>query len=328
MIETRLTKLLGVRHPIVCGTMHLVTGPEMVAAVANAGALGVLYTSGHQTSAELRDDLRRVKALTDEPFAANVNLFPTTRPASIEEFIEIMHAEGVAVIETSGRNPREYAGRIKNGGAVFMHKVARVRDGVKAAGLGADVVEIVGYESGGHPGEEDITLLIQTQSLVRAVDVPVVPAGGVVDGRGLLAMLALGAEGVCMGTRFMATKESPVHENVKQWLLHAGEADTVLVERSLGNSMRVAKTTEALQVLRMEQEGADIDRLLTVIDGSLAREALIGGRLATAGVVSVGQSAALIGEIPSVQELIDRIIAEAEAAYRKLGTALRQEQQD
>ena len=209
-----------------------------------------------------------------------------------------------------------------------MHKVARVRDGVKAAGLGADVVEIVGYESGGHPGEEDITLLIQTQSLVRAVDVPVVPAGGVVDGRGLLAMLALGAEGVCMGTRFMATKESPVHENVKQWLLHAGEADTVLVERSLGNSMRVAKTTEALQVLRMEQEGADIDRLLTVIDGSLAREALIGGRLATAGVVSVGQSAALIGEIPSVQELIDRIIAEAEAAYRKLGTALRQEQQD
>jgi nitronate monooxygenase len=308
--------------------MHLVTGPEMVAAVANAGALGVLYTSGHQTSAELRDDLRRVKALTDEPFAANVNLFPTTRPASIEEFIEIMHAEGVAVIETSGRNPREYAGRIKNGGAVFMHKVARVRDGVKAAGLGADVVEIVGYESGGHPGEEDITLLIQTQSLVRAVDVPVVPAGGVVDGRGLLAMLALGAEGVCMGTRFMATKESPVHENVKQWLLHAGEADTVLVERSLGNSMRVAKTTEALQVLRMEQEGADIDRLLTVIDGSLAREALIGGRLATAGVVSVGQSAALIGEIPSVQELIDRIIAEAEAAYRKLGTALRQEQQD
>jgi nitronate monooxygenase len=150
----------------------------------------------------------------------------------------------------------------------------------------------------------------------------------VVDGRGLLAMLALGAEGVCMGTRFMATKESPVHENVKQWLLHAGEADTVLVERSLGNSMRVAKTTEALQVLRMEQEGADIDRLLTVIDGSLAREALIGGRLATAGVVSVGQSAALIGEIPSVQELIDRIIAEAEAAYRKLGTALRQEQQD
>ena len=318
MIETRLTKFLRIRHPIVCGTMHLVTGPEMVAAVANAGALGILYTSGYQTGAELQEGLRRVKTLTDQPFAANINLFPSTGPASIEEFIDTMHAEEVSVIETSGRNPADYVSRIKDGGAIFLHKVARVRDGVKAAGLGADAVEIVGYESGGHPGEEDISVIIQTRALVQAIDVPVVVAGGVADGRGLAAMLALGAEGVCMGTRFMATRECPVHENVKRWILDATPADTVIVERSLNNSMRVARSAAAREVLEMEARHADLSDLLAALDGSLTREALFEGRLGAKGLVCAGQSAGLVTDITSVHELVERTVAEAEACCARL----------
>jgi nitronate monooxygenase len=300
----------------------------MVAAVANAGALGILYTTGYQTTKQLRDGLREVKSLTDQAFAVNINLFPTTRPVDIEAFIDEIHDEGVRIVETSGRNPKDYVSRIKEGGTVFIHKVARVRDGVKAAGLGADAVEIVGFESGGHPGEEDVSLMIQTQLLVRAIDVPVIPAGGVVDGRGLAAMLALGAEGVCMGTRFLATKECPVHENLKHWILEALPSDTVIVQRSLDNSMRVAKTAAALEVLELEARHAEPAELLAVLGGSLTAEMLCEGRLATAGLVCAGQTAGLITDIPSVQELVERTVAEAEACCAHLHSLSRKEEQD
>ena len=304
--------------------MHLATGPEMVAAVANAGGLGILYTTGYETSGELRDGLRKVKSLTDRPFGANINLFPGTRPTDVDRFIETLHAEGVRVIETSGRSPKNHVARIKDAGSIFMHKVARVRDGVTAARLGADAIEIVGYESGGHPGEDDISLMIQTQLLVREVEVPVVPAGGVVDGHGLLVMLALGAEGVCMGTRFMAAKECLIHDNVKDWILKALAGDTVIVERSLGNSMRVARTSEALRLLDLEKDGASLEELLSIAGGAQGRKALMAGELATTGLVCVGETAGLINDVPTVRELIERTIEEAEALLGRLCSLVRQ----
>ncbi len=323
MIETRLTRLTGVRHPIVCGTMHLTTGPALVAAVAEAGALGLLSTTGYRTVEQLREAVRQVKGLTDRPFGANINLFPGTKPVDIDGFIDVLLDEGVRVIETSGRSPAEFAARIKDGGAVFMHKVARVRDGVKVAGLGADAITIVGYESGGHPGEEDVSLLVQIQALAHAVDVPVIPAGGIADGRGLVAMLALGADGVCMGTRFLATKESPLHGEVKRWIVEAHETDTMLVERTLKNSMRVAKTEVTLRAQELERNGASAEELLALVDGASMQKAMLEGCLATTGAVTLGQTVGLIHDIPTVREVVDRTIAEAEAAAEELRTVVK-----
>jgi NADH:quinone reductase (non-electrogenic) len=323
MIETRLTRLLGIAHPIVCGAMHLATSPELVAAVAEAGALGLLNTTGYRTCDELQDGVRRTKSLTGRPFGVNINLFPGDRPATVEEFIGVLHAERVPVIETSGRSPKDYVELIKAEGAVFMHKVARVRDGVAAARMGADVVTMVGYESGGHPGEDDVSLLVQVQALLSAVDVPVVAADGVVGGRGLAAMLALGAEGVCMGTRFLATKECPVHENVKRWIVDALPTDTVIVERSLRNSMRVARTATALEVVRMDATPDVLAGLRGELEGDQMREAMFDGRIAETGLVCSGQSAGLVADVPSVRELVERTVAEAETCMARLGSLVR-----
>jgi nitronate monooxygenase len=206
---------------------------------------------------------------------------------------------------------------IRQGKAKFIHKCARVRDAIKVASLGADAVSIVGFECGGHPGMDDVTTLILAPLTVDSVSIPVVAGGGFVDGRGLIAALALGADGIVMGTRFMATKESAAHPNVKEWMLKAGEADTVVIQRSIRSNSRVAKTPPAIKVAEMEARGATLEELMSVIGGGQGRQAMFEGKI-EAGTMACGEAVSLIRDIPTVQEVVERIISEADAIRQKL----------
>ncbi len=317
MFETRITKLFGIKYPIVGGCMQGLSRAEFVAAISNAGALGIVVSSVCPTKQALRDEIRKTKDLTDRPFAVNINLFPTVRPVSIEEYIDASIDEGAAIIETSGRSPAPYVARIRQGNVKFMHKCARTRDVVAPERLGADAVSIVGFECGGHPGMDDVTTMVLVPLAAQAVKIPVIAGGGFVDGRGLMAAIALGAEAVVMGTRFMATKECPAHDNVKQWMVQAAETDTTIIQRTIQSNNRVMKNIASVRVLEMETRGAPLEELLTVIAGEHGRELLASGAM-DAGTLSCGEAVGLIRDIPSVAELVERIMGEATAVKRKI----------
>ena len=317
MFETRITKLFGIEYPIVGGCMQALSRAEFVAAISNAGALGVLASAMFSDREVFRAEIRKVKDLTDKPFAVNLSLFPAKRPLAVEEYIDVALEEGVPVLETSGRSPKPYVDRIRQGRAKFMHKCARVRDAVSVARLGADAVSIVGFECGGHPGMDDVTTLILVPLVVDAVAIPVIAGGGFVDGRGLVAALALGAEGVLMGTRFMATKECPAHENVKEWLLAASESDTVIVQRSIQSNARVIRNAAARRVLELEARGASLAELLAVVGGEHGRRVALDGEI-DAGTLACGEAVGLIRDVPTVAELVERIIAQAEQVRARI----------
>jgi len=317
MFKTRVTEMLGIEYPIIAGTMQALSRAELVAAQANAGVLGIIPSATFDTKEGLRDEIRKVKSLTDKHFGVNINLFPMLMPVSIDEYIDTVIEEGVKVIETSGRSPAPYAERIKSAGAVFMHKCARVRDARTAERSGADLVEIVGFECGGHPSAEEVTSLILVPQTVDAVKVPVIGGGGFGDARGFIACLALGAEGVLMGTRFMATKECPLHENFKRAFVEAAETATVIAQRSIEDPIRVFYNETVAEVLEKEKQGTTLEELIPLIAGATARDAWAGGDVAH-GLTACGQVVGLIHDIPTVKEVVDNIVNGAIAILDRL----------
>jgi nitronate monooxygenase len=279
--------------------------------------MGILASTTFETKEELREEIRKTKSLTDKPFGVNLNLFPMMRQRSIEEDIDLFIDEGVGVVESSGASPEPYVPLLKEAGVKVIHKVPAVRFARKAESVGVDAVAIVGFECAGHPGMDDVTSLILVPLTVDALEIPVIAGGGFCDARSFVAALALGADGVVMGTRFVATHECVAHPEIKEFLIKARETDTTLIDRSLGLPMRVMKNKPAEKALEMDKRGASLEELMTVISGALGRKAWIEGDI-DAGVVSVGMAVGRIHEIVSVKEVINGIIEEAKDICKHL----------
>jgi len=318
MFKTRITEMLGIEYPIIQGGMMWVSCPELAAAVSNAGGLGILISAGCASGEELREDIRKTKSLTAKPFGVNLNLFPSIRPIPNDELLEVIVEEGVPVVETSGiRSPEEFVAPLKKGNVKIIHKCAGVRYAQTAERVGADAVSVVGVENGGATGMLDITTFVLVPATVNALSIPVIAGGGIADARGFVAALALGAEGVVIGTRFMATHESPLHPNFKDWLLRANETDTMLIMRSIRNTHRVLKNQTSEKVLELEQRKATLEELLSVLSGEQVEKVLMEGDLEV-GIAPCGQVIGLVNEIVSTKEVIDGIVAGAKEILQRL----------
>jgi NAD(P)H-dependent flavin oxidoreductase YrpB (nitropropane dioxygenase family) len=319
MIKTKVTEMLGCKYPIISGAMARISNPEFVAAASNAGACAVLASANYRSPDDLRDAIRKTQSLTNQPFAVNINLFPALMPQDkLEDYVDATLAEGVKIIETSGHKaPEALVPKFKNSGAIWIHKCAGVRYAIKGASLGADIVTVVGYENGGATGILDIGTMVMAPSVVDALDVPVIAGGGITDGRGVAAILALGAEGVIMGTRMMATKECPIHDNLKQAFVKAVETDTILALRSIQNTHRLWNNKAAQHVLELEAQKVPLFALIQAASGDKAQEMYRNGDI-DLGVVSCGQGVGLVKDIPTVKELFDRIMVEAEEIILRL----------
>ena len=310
-MENRITRLLGTRYPIVQGGMQRVGRAEMAAAVSNAGGLGTLGALTQPTPEDLGREIDRCRAMTDKPFGINVTMLPTVNPPPYERIFGVIIDKGIRIVETAGNVPAEVFERLRDAGITILHKCTTVRHAIAAEKRGVDIVSIDGFECAGHPGEEDVPGLVLIPAAVAALNVPVIASGGIADGRGMAAALSLGAEGVNMGTRFVATREAPVHDNVKQALLAARENDTRLIMRTLRNSSRVLLNPVSAEVLQLEQRsgGARFEDLRPLVNGQRGRAALESGDT-TNGVIWAGMVAGLIADIPSCAELLERMVAE------------------
>ncbi len=317
MLKTKVTEMLGIEHPILVGPMGGISYSDFTAAISNTGALGILVATTLPTIESLREEIKKTKALTDKPFAVNFTLLPRAVPMDYAAFMAAAIEEGVGIIETSGRSPEPYIEMLKDAGVTIMHRATRTRDMKKAETVGADIATILGTEAAGHPGQEEVTSMVRIPAVVDAVSIPVVAAGGIADARGLVAALALGAEGVLMGTRFMASKECPIHDDLKQQMLEFGEADTILIQKSLKNASRVIRTEHTEKVLEMEHRGATLEELMPLISGEKTRDVLHTGDISR-GVLHLGQAVGLIHDIPTVKEIVDSIISEAEVIGKRL----------
>ena len=320
MIKTKITEMLGIDYPLVGGTMAWISNSEFVAAMGEAGGIGVLASANYDTKEAFGAAIDRIRELSDKPFAVNINLFPSMRPIDNNDYAEILVDRGVKVVETSGHAaPEELGRRFKDAGMTWIHKCVGVRYALKAQSLGADIVTVVGYENGGATGKLDIGSMVLIPTVVDAVDLPVIGGGGVSDGRGVAAALALGAQGVIMGTRLLLTKEAPLHDDLKAALIAATELDTRLVMRSIGSTHRVWANAAAAKCLELEGQGADLPTLLKVVAGERAKVMYNTGDL-TAGIIACGQGVGLAHEIPTMKELFARIMAQAEEVGKKLGS--------
>jgi nitronate monooxygenase len=317
VFQTRITEMFGIRYPIICGGMFWVGRAELVAAVANAGGLGFMVgaTFGENLDA-LRAEIRKARDLTDGPIGLNINLFPAVHRQPIEEWVQIAVEEKIPVVETSGRSPEGIVQTLHEGGVKIMHKVAGPRYARTAERLGCDAVCIVGYECGGHPGLDMVTSLILVPLCADAVNIPVVAGGGFADGRGLAAALALGADAVLMGTRFMATQECRGHPAWKQYLLDASETDTVVGMRTLGFPARLIKSAVSDKILELEDRHAPQDEILRAV-GGIRGDVYDTGNL-NAGIADAGQVMGFIHDIPTVKEFIDRTMEEAVQVRERL----------
>ena len=318
MFKTRITELFGIKYPIIQGGMMWISRAELVAAVSNAGGLGIITAFTFPTPQELAAEIKKTKELTDKPFGVNITLLPTLRPVDIDGYFNAVIDAGIKIVETAGRSPEAYMERLKAAGIKVIHKCTAVRFARTAQRIGCDAVSIDGFECAGHPGEEDVTSLVLIPLTVDAVEIPVIASGGFGDGRGLVAALALGAEAVNMGTRFMATKEAPGHPKVKEWLVQASERDTLLLLRSFRNTMRALKNPTSEKVLEIERQGADIHQLESLISGRVGRNLIETGNIDN-GLLTAGEVIGLVHDIPTVKELVDRIINEAEEVASNIG---------
>ena len=312
-MKTRITELFGIEHPIIQGGMHYVGFAELAAAVSNAGGLGIITGLTQKTPENLAQEIARCRAMTDKPFGVNLTFLPTFAEPPYPEYIDAIIAGGITVVETAGRNPVKYLPRLREAGIKVIHKCTSVRHSLKAQEIGCDAVSVDGFECGGHPGEDDVPNFILLPLAAEALEIPFVASGGMADGRSLVAALSLGAEGINMGTRFIATQEAPVHENVKQAIVAASELDTRLVMRSLRNTERVLKNPAVEEIRRIEKEKGDalqIQDIIQQVAGVYPRIMLEGDM--DAGAWSCGMVAGLIHDIPTCKELIDRIMREAD----------------
>jgi nitronate monooxygenase len=317
MLKTRITEFFGIERPIVQGGLMWIARAELAAAVANAGGIGFMTALTYPEPEGLREEIRKCRRLTDKPFGVNLTFLPTLRPPDYPAYIQVCIDEGVRFIETAGRNPEPYMDAIKGAGIRVIHKCTSVRHAVKAEKIGCDAVSIDGFEAAGHPGEDDVTSLILVPRTRDAISLPIIASGGFADGRGLVAALGLGADGMNMGTRFVATREAPVHANVKQALLNHSERDTRLIMRSLRNTERVMHNTAVDKVLDIESRGnTQIEDIIPYVSGMVGKEMLEDGDMEK-GTLAAGQCMGLINDIPTCRELLDRIMAEAEAVIRE-----------
>lgn len=318
MFKTRITEMLGIQYPILQGGMQWLAKAELVSAVSNAGGMGFITAVSFASVQELRDEINKTRDMTDRPFGVNISMLPVLMPGDLTEaFVDLVCEEGIPVIETAGRNPEPYVAKLKSAGVKLFHKVPAVRFARKAESVGVDAVIVVGFECGGHPGLDDVPSLIVLPKTVEEVNIPVIAAGGFCDGRSLLAALALGAEAVLMGTRFMASVESPMHENFKRWMVEAQETDTMVVERSIRNAARIMKNEAAMTVARMESEGATLEDLLPVIAGRVGREAYLSGDI-DRGAIACGQVVGRITSLMSAGEIIEDMIQGAQVILERL----------
>ncbi|WP_210425379.1 NAD(P)H-dependent flavin oxidoreductase [Spongiibacter thalassae] len=314
MIKTRVTEMLGIEHPIIQGGMMAVGLAELAAAVSNAGGLGILTALTQPTPEDLRREIARCREMTDNPFGVNLTLLPTINPVPYDEYVQVIIDEGITVVETAGRSPEQYMEAFNNAGVKVIHKCTSVRHALKAEAIGCAAASVDGFECAGHPGEDDVPNLVLLPCAVSRLRIPVIASGGIGDGRGLAAALALGAEGVNMGTRFVATREAPVHHNVKQMMVESSELDTALIFRTLRNTARIYKNSIAKEVLSIEGKPGDTDfsELQPLVAGARGRERVLEQGDTDDGVWTAGLVMGLIDDIPSCAELVSRIVAEAE----------------
>ena len=320
MFRTRITEMFGIEYPILCGGMYWIGRAELIAAVANAGGLGFITAATFDTIEELRQEIRKARDLTDKPIGLNINLFPAVRPQPIEAWVEVAGEEKIPVVETSGRSPEGIVKPLQQAGVKVMHKVPGARYARTVERLGCDAVCVVGFECGGHPGMDQVTTLVMVPATVDAVSIPVVAAGGFADGRGLAAGLALGADAVLMGTRFMATQECRGHPGWKQFLVKASETDTVYTMAGIRNPTRLVKNPTAEKVLELDARGAKLEEYLPIISGM--RGGVYDSGDVDSGIADAGQAMGLIHDVPTVKELMDRMVEEALSVRERLDSIL------
>ncbi len=317
-MKTKITEMLGIEHPIIQGGMHFVGFAELAAAVSNAGGLGIITALTQQSPTDLANEIARCKDMTDKPIGVNLTFLPVMKAPDYPGYIRAIIEGGVKVVETAGRNPEQVMPYLKDAGIKVIHKCTSVRHSLKAQSIGCDAVSVDGFECGGHPGEDDIPNMILLPRAADELEIPFVASGGMADARSLVASLAMGADGMNMGTRFIATKEAPVHDNVKQAILAATELDTRLVMRPLRNTERVLNNEAVERLLAKEAElGPDlkIDDILDEVAGVYPKVMMDGDM--DAGAWSCGMVAGLINDIPTCEELITTIMTEADAIIRK-----------
>ena len=322
-MKTAITELFGIEHPIVQGGMHYVGFAELAAAVSNAGGLGIITGLTQRTPELLAKEIARCRDMTDKPIGVNLTFLPTFSAPPYPEYIAAIKEGGVKIVETAGRSPEQYMPLLKAAGIKVIHKCTSVRHSLKAEQIGCDAVSVDGFECGGHPGEDDMPNMILLPRAAEELKIPFVASGGMADARGLVAALTLGADGINMGTRFIATKEAPVHENVKKAIVNSTELDTRLVMRALRNTERVLNNAGVERLIEIEREkgrGLKIEDIYEEVAGVYPK-VMVDGNM-DAGAWSCGMVVGLINDIPAVKELIDRIMTEAEGLIRKRLTGL------
>jgi nitronate monooxygenase len=314
MFKTRITEMFGIETPIIMGGMTGVGYGELVASVANAGALGFITAHMFPSGEALLEEIEKTRALTDKPFGVNLTLLPSINPIPYDDYREAIIASGIKIVETAGRAPTDHLPRFKESGVKVIHKCTSVRHSVSAVRKGVDVISIDGFECAGHPGEDDVGLIVLLPATVDALpDVPIVASGGMADGRSLVAALALGADAVNMGTRFCATQEARIHPNVKAKIVENTELDTVLVGRTLRNTARVARNAVSEKVAEIQRDPTKtFDDVRDLMSGARARQAVDKDGDVDGGIWSAGQSQALIHDIPTCADLVRNIMAQAE----------------
>ncbi len=316
MFKTRMTELLGVEHPIQCGTMMHLSDAELVAACANAGIFACVASAMYPDENSLIDELNKLKGLTDKPFGVNVSLFPGSDARTVDVTLDILASEGVNIIETAGRSPQAHLDKIRENDAIHLHKCARLRDAIKVEKLGVDMVTVVGAECGGHPGMEDVSTMVLIPEVANNINIPLIAGGGICDGKGLVAALAMGADGVVIGSRFINVKECKVDEIIKKQMINAGLTDTTVIQKSINSPIRVLDNNWAREIIEMEENGATLEELLPKLSGQLSGEAwTTGGENA---IFPCGQVIGRIKETVSVKELVDQVLSEAKSVETRI----------
>ena len=316
--KTKITEMLGIEHPILCGGMQWISRAEIVAAVANAGGIGFITAESLETPEDLRQEVQKVRELTDKPFGVNLSMIPEFgMPERTLRFCDVVTEEGVKVVETAGRSPEPLMPRLKDGGVKVIHKLTSVRHALTAQRLGVDAVTMIGYGSGGHIGNDNVGSYILIPKAVAALDIPVIAGGGICNGRGFLAALAMGAEAVLMGTAFMMTSECRIHQNIKDRLLATAETDTALLLTTIMNPIRCMKNKLAEECLSIESRGAGFDEIIRTVSGGKGQISYDSGD-PDGAPIACGQVAGLIDEIKTVRQVIDDTIAEAGLLLERL----------
>jgi len=309
--KTKITEMLGIEHPIICGGMQWISRAEFVAEVCNAGGIGFITAESLETPEDLREEIKKIRDLTDKPFGINLSMVPEFGlPERTLKFCDIVVEQGVKVVETAGRSPEPLMPTLKQAGVKVIHKLTSVKHALSAQRLGVDAVTMIGFGSGGHIGNDSVASFILLPKAIEALDIPVIAGGGVCNGRGFLGALAMGAEAVLMGTAFMMTKECRIHQNIKDRLLQTKETDTALLLTTIMNPIRCIKNKLAEECLAIEQQGAGFEEIINTVAGGKGRLAYDGGD-PDAAPIACGQIAGLIDEIKSIRQVIDDIISEA-----------------